>query len=958
MVALKEKETMRLQRDISDQDDKTGDSAASKRDPMLLGIVGTAVALAILVTIIAIVWGTGPVLPKAPWYIAFISSFVALLSLSVAYLAFGRYHVMRDVLSFWVGSGFAAYGIGQIFYALTWPGLLPGDQPVLGHFEHTSAWISLINLTILAACLLAAVLTRWPGRQDLFGRRWLGSVLIWLAIVVTGFGVLIYREAELGVLVDAEGRFSTPMRIWLSVLLYAFVAGAILSSVHYVRFRDNLAGHIAFPQIVLVFLCMVSLIGGKRYDLWWYLQRLVLVFGHLTVFIGLLNEYVRLLRRESQGLRLLDAIMENIPIGLTVTGGPPHFQIERVSRHGLEMNQRPVADLIGSPSGAHQAEWRILLPDGVTLPVPDQMPLYRASHFGESVRNAEFVMETQDGEQIPVLVNASPIRDAQGNVVAAINTWFDIVDRKRAEGILKESEALYRAIARSIPNGGVFVVDKDLRYLIAEGQIIPRLGLSREKLEGYPVSDVFDAETSARMEARFHRVFAGETLSYENELNGRIYWTQYALMDEPLEHAIVVTVDITERKQAEKALVESEQRFRGIVNQATAGIVRSNIEGKVIFVNQAFCDMLGFRDSELIGYTLWTFTYLDDLDEYKRLYDRLLEKGTSFQLEKRFIRKDGTILWASISTAPILDSVGKPHSAVSIIVDVTERKQAEEDLRQLNLQLESHVEKRTIQLQTANSALLDSRKRLQNLSQRLVEVQEQERYAIARELHDRVGQSLTALNLNLAIIGDQIADKKTGPVSERLLDSVKLVTEMISIVRDVMSDLRPVVLDEYGLVAALNAYVEKFEKRYDIVVEFAKTQPLIPRLGTALEMTVLRITQEALLNIARHAQASQVTLLLGCEDNSIKLVIEDNGVGIPLVKDGMRDSVQDNVKEGVRNGNGSNPDGHGLMIMRERAEAVGGTVVITSVPGNGTRIEASLPFQRENPENDVLERSE
>jgi PAS domain-containing protein len=318
-------------------------------------------------------------------------------------------------------------------------------------------------------------------------------VLIWLVFVVFGFGVLIYHESELGVLVDAEGNFSTPMRMWLSVLLYAFAAGAILSSMHYARFKDRLAAYIAFPQMVLVFSCLMALIGGQRYDLWWYLQRVVLVFGHLTVFIGLLSEYVRLLRRESEGLRLLEAIMENIPIGLAVTGGPPHFPIVRVSRHGLDMSQQPVADLTGSPSGAHQAEWRILLPDGVTRPTADQMPLYRASHLGENVRNVEFVMETQSGEEIPVLVNASPIRDAQGNVVAAINTWFDIVDRKRAEGILRESEALYRAIASSIPNGGVFVVDKDLRYLIAEGQIIPKFDFSREKLEGYTVSEIFDA---------------------------------------------------------------------------------------------------------------------------------------------------------------------------------------------------------------------------------------------------------------------------------------------------------------------------------------------------------------------------------------------------------------------------------------------------------------------------------
>lgn len=931
---------MGLEHKTSGQGADRESAIVMKRDGLLIAILGTAISLAVLVTSIAISWGSGPVLVKALWYIPLISSFVSLTCLSVSYLAFGRYHVLRDGLSFWVGSGFAAYGIVQIFYALTWPGLSPSGGPILGRLANTPAWVALIGLTILGASMLAAVLSRWPGKQHWAGLRWLGLVLFWLAVVVIGLSLLIAREASMIVFVDADGNYTVPMRIWTAGLLYLFAAGSILSVMHYRSFGDRLAGYIAFPQLALVFICVMVLIGGKRYDLWWYLQRLIMVGGYMIVFVGLLSEYVRLLRRETEGGRLLDAILENIPIGLAVTAGPPHFEIVRVSRHGLEMNQRPEEKLIGTPAGQHQGEWRILLPDGVTLPTENQMPLYRASHLGENIRNVEFLMENRDGKQIPVLVNAAPIRDAQGNIVAAINTWFDILDRKRAEGILRQSEALYRSIARSIPNGGVFVVDRDFRYLIAEGQVIPKFGFTRDKLEGHTVAEVFEPETAARMEARFHRVFAGETVSYETEHNGRFYWTQHALMDDPLGHAIVVVVDITERKQAEKALSESEQRFRAIVNQATAGIVRSDASGKVIFVNQAFCEMLGFPESELIGFTIWTFSYLDDLEEYMRLYDRLLEKAAPFQLEKRFIRRDGAVLWVSVSTAPILDSMGKPQSAVSIIVDVTERKQAEEDLRQLNLQLESHVESRTAQLQIANGALLESRKRLQTLSQRLVEVQEQERSALARELHDRVGQSLTALNLNLAIIGDQISIKDGTPVNDRLLDSVKLVTEMIAIVRDVMSDLRPVVLDEYGLVAALNTYLEKFRKRYETVVEFKKPQSGLPRLGAAVEMTVLRIAQEALLNIARHAEASRVSLSLECERDTILLAIEDNGVGMSPGPEA------------------TSTDGHGLMIMRERAEAVGGTLVVTSVPGQGTRIEANLPFQSGNidrVENEVSE---
>jgi PAS domain S-box-containing protein len=583
----------------------------------------------------------------------------------------------------------------------------------------------------------------------------------------------------------------------------------------------------------------------------------------------------------------------------------------------------------GSPSMVDLENLKIYLPSQNTeLTPPEQMPLYRASHFGEEVRNQEFVMETADGRKIPVLVNAAPIHDVQGNIVAAINTWLDITYRKLAEQRLQESEALYRAIARSIPRGGIFVVDRNLRYVIAEGLIAENFGVSKEMIEGHTVPEIFDREVAAKMEARFHRAFEGETISYETEHNGRIYWTQHAVMDDPSGHAIVITMDVTERKQAEKALGESEQRFRAIINQATAGIVRSDIQGRSLFVNQAFCEMLGCAESDLVDEVIWKYTHPDDVEESRRLFDRLREKGKPFHLEERLIRKDGSILWVNVSASPILDEVDRPQSAVFIVVDITERKKAEEALQKLNQELESRVETRTAELQSANWALFESRRRLQILSQRLVDIQEEERRAIARELHDRVGQTLTALNLNLTIVSDQLSSQANGHVTARLADSIKLVTEMISIVRDVMSDLRPIVLDEYGLDAALHAYLSKFEARYGIHVEFDRSSRILPHLGAGLEMTTLRIAQEALLNIARHAHADQVTLSLQCDDETLLLAIEDNGVGIQSW----------HVPANGRSG-------HGLMLMRERAEAVGGTLKITSIPAKGTRIEAYLPYE-------------
>jgi PAS domain S-box-containing protein len=381
-----------------------------------------------------------------------------------------------------------------------------------------------------------------------------------------------------------------------------------------------------------------------------------------------------------------------------------------------------------------------------------------------------------------------------------------------------------------------------------------------------------------------------------------------------------------ERARSEEALRESEQRLRAILSQATAGIVRKDVDGTLLFVNEAFSSMLGYTSEELVGRTCWDVTHQEDVEENKRLFERLMEYGIPFQLERRLIRRDGSILWSNMSVAPILDASGKALSAVGVEVDITARKRAEDALYQLNVELERRVEERTEELQATNQALQESRQRLQDLSKRLVEVQEEERRALARELHDRVGQSLAALNLNLTIISGQLAGEATEQVSMRLADSMELVAEVIALVRDVMSNLRPSILDDYGLEAALQTHLNEFQARYGIQARFEKPNAPIPHLETSIEMTLLRIAQEALTNIARHAQADLALLSLELDDNQVCLRIEDNGAGINSLQEANR------------------PSSHGLKIMRERAEALGGQLRVVSTPGNGTTIEAMIPI--------------
>jgi len=311
--------------------------------------------------------------------------------------------------------------------------------------------------------------------------------------------------------------------------------------------------------------------------------------------------------------------------------------------------------------------------------------------------------------------------------------------------------------------------------------------------------------------------------------------------------------------------------------------------------------MHGYTAAELIGRPIQDVfapeTHLEFPEQLRIAY----EKGHHV-FESKHLRKDGSVFPVLIDTSVIKDQEGNILYQAANVRDITERKQAEQALR-------------------------ESRTRLQELSKRLVEVQEEERRAIARELHDSVGQSLSALNLNLVMIRDQLLPDSVERVGARLDDSMQLAKEAVGLVRNVMTDLRPAVLDDYGLEAAMNSYIDLFRSRYNIRVRFNHSKTPLPRQSPSREMTLLRISQEALTNIARHARADQVNISLGLAENAIRLEVEDNGVGIPSSEQASR------------------PGSHGLKIMHERAEAFDGTLRVESVSGKGTRVEASIPIE-------------
>ena len=377
-----------------------------------------------------------------------------------------------------------------------------------------------------------------------------------------------------------------------------------------------------------------------------------------------------------------------------------------------------------------------------------------------------------------------------------------------------------------------------------------------------------------------------------------------------------------------RAQRESEEKFRGFAEAADQvfWITRLSPE-RIEYVNPAFERIWGRGIDELYrNPRLWTETiHSEDRPRVTAAFGNWIERmpGARYNVEYRIVRPDGQIRWIA-DRGFILQSKGGSISRIAgIAEDVTEQKRVEEALRQANAESEERVRSRTAELERSHQDL-------QALTAMQESFQEEERKHIARELHDELAQKLTVLKLQIASLGPVVSAKEPA-LTRQVQDMNSLLTETIHSVGKIAANLRPVVLDELGLVTALRDLVEEFSERTKVECELS-VHPADLSVDNGLATPLYRMVQESLTNVARHAQATEVIVSLH-RDSSGKIILDvnDNGKGFNNVDQSMRRSF-------------------GLIGMRERAAMLGGEMKIHSQPGAGTAIEIIVPENRSRPQ--------
>ena len=472
----------------------------------------------------------------------------------------------------------------------------------------------------------------------------------------------------------------------------------------------------------------------------------------------------------------------------------------------------------------------------------------------------------------------------------------DITEQKKAETALRESEARFRATFEQSASGMAHV-GLDGRFLLVNQKLCDILGYSRDELQQSFCQDLTHPDDRATVEKETQRVLTGEMTAFGFEKRGirkdgtLVSVNQRRTLVRAADGTPLYFVDVIEDISVRKQIEAEQARLIAILENTSDFVVTTTVDGRGVYMNRAGRELLGVTSDADLREWKGTTAYAEQSRElvFRQGIPTALRIGIWFG-EAAAVSRSGEEIPVSQVIIAHKDEKGRAQYLSVIARDISEQKKAAETL--------------------------------QILSHRVLNAQEQERRHLARELHDELGQVLSALKMTL-----QNGQRRPANLTLRVEESVAMVQTALEQVRTLSRNLRPPMLDDLGLVAALRWYVNQQAQRMGVEVQLTAEVPE-QRFSLEVETVCFRVMQEALTNIMRHAQAQHIWVELRYREGRLQLLVQDDGVGFDV------EAASAQTAHGISSG---------LLGMRERAQLVGGQVHVTSIHGVGTEVRAVFP---------------
>lgn len=559
---------------------------------------------------------------------------------------------------------------------------------------------------------------------------------------------------------------------------------------------------------------------------------------------------------------------------------------------------------------------------GLTLqdPVPDQEEWKKRIHpddknlttrgldeaiaSNKNVWIAEYRFLTSNDEYKTIYDRTYIVRDKDGKPLRLLGSMMDITARKKAEEQIRKEKELSDFIINSLP-GVFYFYDENLKLIRWNRQLESITGYSSRELSEMNPQNLFDGADKIHMMDRSKKVFqlgSGDAeASFTTKAGEKIpfYFTGSRMLYENKFSVLGIGIDITDRKKMEITLRQSEEKYRLLFSSSPLPMWVFEISTlKFLDVNEAAVLQYGYQREEFLQMSVKDIRLPEEVDrliaQTKESQSGVRQTGTW-----KHKKKDGQFIDVEVNSHDIL--FNQKLARLVLANDITEKVKSQQ-------------------------LILDNSRQLRELTARLHEIREEERMHMAHEIHDELGQRLTVLKMDISWLNRKLITEDEM-AKEKIKNTLTLLDGTIKIVRKIATDLRPGILDDLGLIPALEWQSKEFEVWSGINASFHSNMSEIT-LPALVSTSLFRIFQESLTNVARHAEARHIDSELLVKEDEITLTIIDDGRGFDTSALGNKKTL-------------------GIMGMKERTMGIGGEYTIKSSPGKGTVVSVQIPYKKD-----------